>query len=303
MRSLFATGLVVATCGLAIAESAPTAATRSEAEFLVPPQGGAVEVPVHAGAVCILSFPERMAQKALASSPDYEIKAWGEDGVAVRAVHDKVAPATLALATASGQIKVNVTLRVVPRTAGGLTLVRFKAASAEEAFEAQVSAAVQKRAAPIQAELAKLRKDLDEQVRNRADGLIAERLLSRNETVRLESHQRNDDHVIVHVRRGALLGDDGYLMFEIENRSRAAYRLAAVRVLDGRRDVAGPARLASTAIDRDPAVIGVVASGATARGVVVVRSASSVLGKSLAVELTGPDGRGKIRLDRGIVLR
>jgi hypothetical protein len=298
MRILIATAAV-----LVLLVGRVAAQPKSEAEFLVPPQGGAFEVPVHVGSVCILSFPEKMGQTALASSPDFEVKAWGDDGVAVRANHDKVTSATLALATATKQIKVNVTLRVVPKAAPALTLVRFKPASAEEAFEAQVAAAVQARMAPIEAELAKVKKDLDDQVRTLADGLIAERLLVRNESVPLEAHERNNDHVIVHVRRGQLLGDDGYLVFEIENRSRAAYRLAAVRVFDGKHEVSGPARLASNAIDRDTSLVGVVAAGSSARGVVVVRSVSSVLGKPLALELAGPEGRGTIRLDRGLVLR
>jgi hypothetical protein len=288
---------------LALLVGGAAAQPKYEAEFLVPPQGGAFEVPVHAGAVCILSFPEKLAQTALASSPDFEVKSWGDDGVAVRAINDKVTSATLALATATKTIKVNVTLRVVPKSTPALTLVRFKPASVEEAFEAQLAAAVKARMAPLEAELAKAKKDLDDQVRTLADGLIAERLLVRNEVVPLESHERNDDHVIVHVRRGQLLGDDGYLVFEIENRSRAAYRLATVRVFDGKRDVSGPARLASSAIDRDTSLVGVVAAGSSARGVVVVRSVNSVLGKPLALELAGPEGRGKIRLDRGLVLR
>jgi hypothetical protein len=294
--------LALGTLGYAVADPRPQL-PRSEAEHLVPPQGGAVEVPLHAGEVCILSFPEKLAPVALASSADFEIKAWGDDGVAVRANQDKAAVTTLALATTSKQIKVNVTLRVVPKGTPALTMVRFKAASAEEAFEAQVAAAVKARMAPIEAELARVKSDLDGQVRTLADGAIAERLLTRNEIVKLEAHERNDDHVIVHVRRGQLLGDDGYLVFEIENRSRAAYRVASVRVLDGTREVSGPARLASNAIDRDASLVGVVAAGSSARGVVVVRSASSVLGKPLALEIVGPDGRGKIRIDRGLVLR
>lgn len=276
---------------------------KAEAEYLVPPQGGAYEVPVHAGAVCILSFPEKMSSKALASSPDFEIKSWGDDGVAIRAINDKVTSATLALSTGSGNIKVNVTLKVVSKSAPALTLVRFKAASSDEAFKARVEVEVAKRLVPLQSELAKAKQNVDVQIRDRADGLVAERLLRRNELVHLESHERNDDHVIAHVRRGQLLGEDGYVMFEIENRSGSAYRLASVRVTSGGRDVAGPARLASTAVDRDPSVIGVVAAGATARGVVVVRAVDSVLGKPLVLELAGPDGSGKIKLDRGIVLR
>ena len=125
--------------------------------------------------------------------------------------------------------------------------------------------------------------------------------------MRIVAHERNDDHVIAHVKRGQLVGEDGYLIFEIENRSGAAYRLATVRVAvteAGReRDIAGPARVESAAVDRDPAVIGVVPAGATARGIVVVHGADGVLGKPLVLELAGPQGRGKIRLDRGIVLR
>lgn len=283
--------------------SSATAQPKSEAEYLVPPQGGAFEVALHAGEVCILSFPEKLAPTALASSPDYEIKAWGDDGVAVRANNDKAGVSTLALATSTKQIKVNVTLRVVPKSTAALTMVRFKAASAEEAFDAQVAAAVKARVAPLEAELAKSKKDLDEQVRTLADGMIAERLLTRNEIVPLESHERNDDNVIVHVKRGQFLGEDGYLIFEIENRSGAAYRVASVRVFDGNREVSGPARIASRAIDRDTSLVGVVAAGSSARGVVVVRSVSNVLGHALALEIAGPDGRGKIRLDRGLILR
>ncbi|MBX3156796.1 MAG: DUF2381 family protein [Deltaproteobacteria bacterium] len=283
------------------------AATRSEAEHLVPPQGGAFEVPVHAGKVCILSFAEKLSKQALASSPDYEIKSWGDDGVAVRAITASAATTTLALATASGMVKVNVTLSVVPGQKPAMTLVRFKLASAEEAFEAQVKAEVAKRIGPLEAELAKARHNMDAQIRARADGLLAERLLRRNEPVRLASHERNDDHVIAHVKRGLLVGEDGYLIFEIENRSGAAYRLTTARVFVtevGRaRDVAGPARLVSAAVDRDPAVIGVVPAGATARGIVVVHGVDGVLGKPLVLELSGPQGRGKIRIDRDIVLR
>lgn len=276
---------------------------KSEAEFLVPPQGGAFQVPVHSGEVCILSFPEKMASKALASSPDFEIKSWGDDGVAVRAVGQGAKTTTLALATTSGAIKVNVTLVVVAAKDDALTLVRFKQASSDEAFRAAVDAAVKKELEPIRAELAHAKQGVDQQIRDRADGLIAERLLRRNEAIVLNSHERNDDHVIVHVTRAALLGDDGYLMFEIENRSSSAYRLARVEVQVTGRNLAGPARLASTAVDRDPSVIGVVPAGASARGVVVVRAADQALGKPLRLILAGPGDAGVITLDRGIVLR
>jgi hypothetical protein len=288
--------------GLSEAQPAPTA-KKSEAEFLVPPQGGAFQIPVHAGEVCILSFADKLSSKALASSPDFEIKSWGDDGVAVRAIGTGAKTTTLALSTATGAIKVNVTLEVVAPTVAALTLVRFKAASSDEAFQAQVEAAVAKKMAPIQAELAKARQNVDAQIRDRADGMIEDRLLKRNEVISLTSHERNDDHVIAHVTRATLLGDDGYIMFEIENRSSSAYRLATVEVRSDARAVMGPARLLSAGVDADPSVIGVVPAGSTARGVVVVRSADQVLGKSLTLELAGPNHAGAIKLDRGIVLK
>ena len=220
---------------------------KTEAEHLVPPQGGAVDVPLHAGTVCILSFPEELGRKAITSSRnEFEINPWNKDGVAVRAVQDGDATATVAFATVSGSVKVNVTLRVVPRTQPALTLVRFKPASAEEAFAAQVAAEVARQVTPLKESLAKERQQLDALIRRRADGLIAERLLQRAEVVRLGAHERNDDHVIVHVQRGLLFGDAWLpLVRDREPVGRSAYRLASARVLaDGpRRGRRDPARL------------------------------------------------------------
>jgi hypothetical protein len=281
----------------------PPSPRKSEAEFLVAPQGGAFEVALHAGEVCILSFPDKVSNKALASSPDFEIKAWGDDGVAVRALGATAKTTTLAVATTSGAVKVNLTLTVVAPDKPAYTLVRFKAVSAEEAFEAQLNAKVAEHVAPLEAELAKLRKNLDNHIRDLADGLIADRLLKRNETIVLTSHERNDDHVIVHVTRGALVGDDGYLVFELENRSGSAYRLASVVVRAGDREVSGPARLISPTTTRDPSLIGVVPPGAVGRGIVVVRSVDQVLSKPLSLTVAGPAGSRAIRLERGILFR
>jgi Protein of unknown function (DUF2381) len=282
--------------------SAPTSKAKGETEFLVAPGGGAFEIPIHAGAVCILSFPEKMAGSALTSSDDFEIKSWGADGVAVRA-NSKARTATLALATVSGSIKVNVTFTVVAEKDDALTLVRFKAVSSEEAFQARLTAELARRTAPLQAELAAIKQRIEDQLRDRADGLIADRLLKRNQFTTLNAHERNSDHVIVHVQRALLLGEDGYLFFEIQNRSGAPFRFARATVTAEGRHVHGPARLFSTAVDKDPTLIGVVAAGSTARGVVMVRNADAVLSKPLVLELADPDGRGTIRLGRGIALR
>jgi hypothetical protein len=160
LAALIATWLLLS--GSAIAQPA----AKGEAENLVPPGGAAFDVPVHAGEVCILSFPgEKMAGSALASSANFDIKAWGSDGVAVRPT-GKAAATTLALATVSGAIKINVTPHVVPAAQEALPLVRFKPASSEEAFEARVAAEVAKRTAPLEAELAKTKRGIDAQIRD-----------------------------------------------------------------------------------------------------------------------------------------
>jgi len=294
---------LLAFCCVFLSTSAAFAqSAKREIENLVPPGGAAFDIPVHAGEVCILSFPENMAKSALSSSADFEIKAWGGDGVAVRGI-GRSATTTLALATVSGKIKVNVTLHVVSAKQDALTLVRFKSASSEEVFAAKLKIEVDKRVAPVEAELAASKRGIDVQIRDRADGLIAERLLKRNEVIALHAHERNDNNVIAHVERAILLGDDGYVFFQLENRSGAAFRLAHVAVSSDGKVVSGPARLFSTAIDKDPAVVGVVPAGAIARGVVVVRGADQVLGKSLQLDLADPDGSGAIHLTRGISLK
>src|SRR5689334_13179435 len=217
----------------ASAQAAP--ASRDVAEILVPPQGSATTVPLHAGTVCILSFPEKLAPHVLASSADFEIRPWGDDSIAVRTDNAQATPATVALATVTGQIKINITLRVAPAPEPALTLVRFKAASEAEAFDAQVKAEIARALAPIQQRLEQAQKDLDTAIRRRSERQIAEQILRRSEVVKLNSHARNSDHVILHVWRALLLGEDGYLAFEIQNRSSAPYHLASVRVLaDGR---------------------------------------------------------------------
>ena len=285
----------------ASAQTAPAA--KGDAELLVPPQGGAMELPLHAGTVCILSLPEKLAPHVVASSADFEIRPWGEDSIAVRALNYHAAPATVALATMTGQIKINVTLRVVPATERALTMVRFKAASEAEAFAAQVEAGIARGIAPIRQRLEQTQKDLEARIHRHAERQIAEQILRRSEAVKLNSHARNRDHVILHVWRALLLGEDGYLAFEIQNRSGAPYRLASVRVLANGRNVAGDAYLETTPAVRDPALIGVVAPGGTVRGVVAIPLAQAVRRRPLVLEIAMPNGRGTVRAERGIELR
>jgi hypothetical protein len=254
----------------------------TETEVLVPPQGGAYEAPVHLGEVCIFSFPER---------------------VAVRSASGSAKTTTLALSTTSGAVKVNVTLTVVPLDRPAYTLVRFKGASAEEAFAAQVKEAVAKQLAPLQAELTELRQAFEAKSRDRAEVMLVERVLKRVDATPLSAHQRNNDHVILHVTRAVVVGPDAYLAWEVENRSSRSYRVASVSVSAGELEVSGPARLSSLIVDRDPKIVGVVAAGTTVRGVVALRAVDRVVGKALTLTIAGPGGDGAIRIDQGIVVR
>lgn len=274
-----------------------------EITVLVPPLGGTADVPVHSTDNVILFFPSPIGSRVLKSSPDWDIREF-LDGVAVRAVTANAPPSTLALATKDGAIKVNITLRVVPANVDALKVVRFQAATAEEAFEVAVSAEVERRVAPMREELAALKKNNDARIRNRADAMVARRLLQRLEQTRLKARERNDDNVIVYVERAVFLGEDAYLVFDIENRSGTPYRLAKVSVIGPKRtNHAGPASLLSSAVDHEAGVVGVVAAGSTGKAVVVLRQVDAVLGASLKLIIEQPEGRGRVVVDRGIVLR
>lgn len=289
---------MLAASGPVLAQAGPVA--KSDTEILVPPQGSAIDVPLHAGAVCILSFPDRVSPQVVASSADFEIQPWGEDSIAVRTTNTRAAGS---VALAAGDIKVNVLLRVVPASEPSLSLVRFKAATEAEAFEARVKAGIAQGLAPLQQRVEQTQKDLDAVIRRRAERLVAEQLLGRSDVMKLNSHARNSDHVILHVWRAVFLGDNGYLVFEIQNRSSSPYRLGSVRVIANGRNVAGDAFLSTSPAVRDPALIGVVAPGATVSGVVSIPLAQALLRRALTLEISMPNGRSVVRADRGIELR
>jgi hypothetical protein len=152
----------------------------SETEIFIPPQGGAADIRVHVGTVCILSFPDKLNREALASSADFEVTTWNESTVAVRTNNRNAVPATIAI-SAPG-IKVNVTLRVVPATEPALTMVRFKPLSEALSFEARVSAEVVKRLEP------EVAKRLEPEVAKRLEPEVAKRLEPARQ--RLEQAQR-----------------------------------------------------------------------------------------------------------------
>ncbi len=272
-----------------------------EAEFLVAPGGGAFEVPVRTGEICILTFPDELTTSAIRSSDLFEVKSWNKDSVAVRALPNATT-STLAVVTQSGVVKVNVTLRVVGAGEEALTLVRFRAVSAEEAFEARLTAEVAKRVAPLQAKLDERARELEETIAARSARAVQDASLLRAETLSFRAHARNDQHVIAHVERALLLGDDAYVFFELENRSPAPYRLARAQLREGASVVSGEVRLRGALADKAPAVLGVVRAGTTAHGVVLLRGASKLRKRSLTLAISDLEGRGAFEVSRGISL-
>ncbi len=316
-RALLLTLLVAAFPLAALAQPKPgsdaASTAKNEATVLIPPQGGTADVPVKYSTNVMLSFPSVLASHAIQSSADWDVKAYtGASEVFVRATSPNAKPTTLALATKDGTIKVNISLRVVPEAADGLTVVRFQSSSAEEAFRSAVDAEVAKVRAAAAAELAAIRREQadakrtqDAAIRAAADAAIGRRLLARLEIQRLKAHERNADNVIVHGDRVVLLGEDAYLIFEIQNRSASAYRLATVKLLDpSGTDRAGSVSLASSSTTAPEAgVVGVVPAGTTGRVSVAIRQVDTVLRKPLKLIVDQPGRGGRIVVERGIEVR
>lgn len=188
--ALFALAAIAALAGPSSAWAQATPSAKGEAEIIVPPQGGAAEIPLHVGEVCILSFPSKFASKAIISSRDYKVMTWSESTLAVRADNPDAAPATVALATAAG-LRVNVTLRVVPAAEPALTMVRFRSLSEAQTEETRVTTEVTKRLKPTQQRLEQAQSRLAqerqrlEQARQRLDELTRRRSREATLAVRL----------------------------------------------------------------------------------------------------------------------
>lgn len=143
---------------------------------------------------------------------------------------------------------------------------------------------------------------MDAELPKVAERLIADRVLQRRELRGLKAVERNDDNVIVRVTEWLLLGDDAYVVFEIQNRDGAPYRLATVQVLDGTTDRASAVRFTSSAAEAAAeGTIGVVAPGGRGTGVVVIRGAAAALGRSLSLEVAQAGGRGAVVVDRVVL--
>ncbi len=273
----------------------------TQSKTILVDEGGSYEVPVHPDYVTVFYFPDKIT-KAVASDPkSYEVKSLGDTSLAIRPLSASAKPANLNIATAS--IHVSVVLSIASDRAKALTQVTFKRADVEAEVQKRIDAAVAARTKELEDKVAAMKRQMDADLPQVAEGLIAERILHRRELRKLKAIERNDDNVIVRVTEALYLGDDAYLVFNIQNRDNAPYRLATVEVLAGDRDVGRSVRFTSTAAETaGKGIIGVVAPGSFGDGVVVVPHAADVVGKSVTLVIEGPKGAGKVSID-GIELR
>lgn len=283
---------VLAFVALALVAARPAAAQKS-CEFLVPPSGGAFDVPIHPSYLTSLQFPGKVTSANTSDLRDYEIRRDGETGLLVRPKAAATDPANINVQ--SGPVRVSVGLRTVANATEACALVTFKATTEEEAFERRVAEAVAARTAQIETELATIKRDQAARVREQLDAALADRAMTRLELYKLSAVDRNDDGVVVWVMRAVFLGSDLLVNIEIENRSGTPFRVAALELVEAGKNRATSARLASGATG---GLVGTVAPGAKVRGVLVVRDGAKLTGKDLTLVARTPDGVGSVTVRR-----
>jgi hypothetical protein len=295
-RILFAVVLAVAFAGaLALADD-----DVSQSRTILVDEGGSYDVPVHPDYVTVCYFPDEITKAVASDTKGYEVKSLGSTSLAIRPLKKDAKPANLAIATKS--IKVSVVLSIAKDRGDALTQVTFKRADVEAELERRIDEAVAERTAALEAEVAAMKRTMDAELPRVAETLIAQRVLARRELRSLDAIERNDDNVIVRVEQAMYIGEDAYLVFEIQNRAKSPYRLATVKVLDGKSDKAGVVQFTSNAAEAvGDGVIGVVAPRSRGSGVVVVRGVSALIDRSLTVEVAQAEGRGRVVVDRVVL--
>ncbi len=295
--------LVLPVVALALLVAAVPAAAQDsgQSRVILVDEGGSYDVTVHPDFVTVFYLPDKILKALASDTTGYEVKPIGATSLAIRPLKADAKPANLALATET--IKVSVILRIAKTRDEALTQVTFKRADVEAEVQRRIEERVTKRTAELEAKIAEMQKTMDAELPKVADGLIAARLLQRREVRKLNAIERNDDNVIVEATEVFFLGEDAYVVFRIENRNKAPYRLATVEVKDGAGDRAGVVRFVSDAAEAaGKGVIGVVRPGGKGSGVVVVRRSGDLIGKKLALVVAEPGGRGRVVVDR-VVLR
>jgi hypothetical protein len=286
---------VLCTCALLASAEEST-----QSRTILVDEGGSYQVPVHPDYVTVCYFPDKITKAVASDDKSYEVKALGSTSLAIRPLKASAKPANLAIATES--LKVSVVLSIAEARGDALTQVTFKRADVEAEIQQRIDDAVAERTAELEARVAAMKREMDAELPRVVEAAIAQRVLARRELRKLDAIERNDDNVIVRVRQALYLGDDAYLVFELQNRDRSPYRLASVQVLADGRDKAGSVQFTSGAAEAaGDGVIGVVAPRSRGSGVVVVRGVAELIGEELTFEVAQAGGRGKVTVEEVVL--
>jgi hypothetical protein len=303
--------LLVLSLLVALATATPAGAAHAQgsgqARTILVDEGGSYEVPVHPDFVTVLYFPDRVVKALASDTVAYEVKPIASTSIAIRPLRADARPANLSLATES--IHVSIILRIAASREEALTQVTFKRADVEAEVRRRIDEGVAARTAELEARIAAMQQAMDAELPRLADAVIAARLLARHDTRKLGAIERNDQNVVVEVTRVVYVGDDAYLLFTLQNRDRAPYRLATVTVVDGgpapaaARDRASVVRFTGDATEaaRD-GVLGIVRPGGRGTGIVMLRRVADLTGRALTLVVAQPGGRSPVTVDR-ITLR
>ncbi|HVV88224.1 MAG TPA: hypothetical protein VHE35_34520 [Kofleriaceae bacterium] len=302
LRLLAIATIAIAAIAIAAGLARPaTAQDSSQARTILVDEGGSYEVPVHPDFVTVLYLPDKVVKALASDTVNYEVKPIASTTIAIRPLAANARPANLSLATDT--LHVSIILRIAASREQALTQVTFKRADVEAELQRRIDEGVRARTAALEARIAALQQQQDAALPRLADELIAGRLLTRLDVRKLGAIERNDHNVVVEVTRVVLVGDDAYLLFTLQDRDRAPYRLATAKVLDGATDRAGVVRFTGDASEAaQGGVVGIVRAGGRGTGVVMVRRAADVIGRPLTLVVAEPGGKGEVAVDR-IVLR
>jgi hypothetical protein len=288
------------TPGLQSAQSVASVAAIQRADRLevyVPYGGGSVDVPVHPWELCVLSFSEEMSPETLTSVKDFALEDWSKDRkqIGMRAKVDPTSSGqtgSFALISTSGNLKINVTFRVVPKDKPVARYVYFRTVTLDELVEARVQDRVET-----------IRKNLEPEIVARANQTLIDRALIRLEKLDFAGvKERNSDNVVAVLQQSLLLGDVGYLFFTLRNRGTAPFRISRLEVTRAGKPLPIDVKLYSASVDKDPKMIGVVLPDKIARGVVVIPNVTPLLKLPMSLEFAGYQGQGAFSIPE-IVLK
>ena len=264
-------------------------------EYLVERDGGAFEVAVNPAFVTVLYFPEKITTAVASEKSRFEINPMGPDSIALRP--KSAEPITANLLLRGEKLRVSVILRVAAREEA-VSQVVFKLAEEEAEVTRRVEERVKARLRAHEERYRKRQLGLEREVQRRAEETMAAQILDRHEVFALRGIARNDHHIILRAQRLALVGDDGYLIFEIQNRSEVPYRLASTTVTAAGKLVSRTVRLGR--VSGAPA--NTVPAGSRATGVVSIRDADRRHRTGLELTVTEAGGGRPVTI-RGIEVR